>query len=116
METNGGWGELRSLIPTGLTIEQAKIYVCMAVYIDKVARPIDNVLIDKSTKSRDSKFCEREARIRLALAGIDVTVYGLVDLLTDGVGFTLSTLEESSVAANLMNIWLDYEICNGRWH
>lgn len=116
LDTKGGWHALDCLLPQNLTLEKQRIYVGLAVFIDKVSRPFYETLIKNPARSRDSMLCEWEAAMRLSLAGVDIGVDGLVDIMTDGAGLALEGLEDVALAADLTSIWLDYEICNGRWH
>jgi hypothetical protein len=53
---------------------------------------------------------------RLSLSGINIGVDALVDIMTGGTAAVLTPLEDVAIGADLASIWLDYEICNGRWH
>lgn len=116
LETPGGWHYVQTLLPKNLNKSQTNIYIANAIYIDKISRPVYSALISTSTPSRGSTICDIEAGIRLALVGVDIGVDDLVDIMTDGAGAALEPLEGAAVAADLTSIWIDYEICNGRWH
>lgn len=94
----------------------------MAIYIDKVAFPIysgliDNISIDDDEIStEDHELCKLAAAAKLTLAGVEFGVSQLVDIMTDGAGFTIEGLEDALLAAAVTQIWIEYEHCNGRWH
>lgn len=116
LNTPGGWSYLDVLLPDSLTTEQTKIYVGMAVYIDKIGRPIYKAILETTPISDSRDICELQAAIKLAIAGINIGVDGLIDIMTGGAGTTLTALETLAIEAQLTSIWIDYEICNGRWH
>lgn len=112
--SNGDWREVDYLLPDDLNDEQLDIYVGMAVYIDKIGRPV--YLSFVTPLEGREHACAEDAKIKLALIGIDVEVAVLSDILTDGFLAFASELEGVYVGVNLMDIWLQYEICMGRWH
>lgn len=116
LESSAGWTSIKSLLPIDLTIIETKIYISMAVYVDKVARPLYLKMTEKSNDSRSLSYCDWEAALRLALAGVNIGVDGLVDVMTGGAGLVLTPEEGAIATVELTAIWLDYEVCNGRWH
>ncbi|MDE5811311.1 MAG: hypothetical protein K2H61_03260 [Muribaculaceae bacterium] len=121
-DNGGGVSSLEAYLPEDMTEKQIKVYVAMAIYIDKVAFPIysgliDNISIDDDEIStEDHELCKLAAAAKLTLAGVEFGVSQLVDIMTDGAGFTIEGLEDALLAAAVTQIWIEYEHCNGRWH
>lgn len=119
LETDGGINNLQMLMPQNLNDTQIKLYIAMAIYIDKTARPfIVEVTqsVDSKLSRGDSEYCKWVADMKLALAGVDFGVDILCDIMTDGVAAEFTGLEMAAISANITSIWLDYEVCCGRWH
>lgn len=116
LETSGGIDNLQSLLPEGLSSKQTQLYVAMGVYIDKVARPIAKAMFANNPESRDLDYCKVQAELKLAMAGVGISVDALVDIMTGGAGFVLTEMEGDALALDLAGIWLEYENCNMRWH
>lgn len=116
IETPGGWSYVQELLPINLTDKQINTYISFAVYIDKVSRPLYKTLTSDIPHSRVKSMCELNAAISLVTAGINIGVDVMVDIMTGGAGASLTPLEEAAMGAELTSIWIDYEICNGRWH
>ena len=116
IESDGGWNSIQNLIPAEITDEQSKIFIGLAVYIDKVGRPLYSEIQKKSELSNDRKICKLDAAIKLSLLGVNISVDVLVDIMTGGTGAIFSNLEVAALGFELSAIWLDYEVCNNRWH
>lgn len=119
LNSNGGIDCLKKMIPAFLSEKQLEYYIGMALYVDKLARPILNTISKDrplSRVNRDKESCKKEAEIRLALVGLNIGVDAFLDLMTDGAALELTPFEGTAVTADLLSIWIDYEICNGRWH
>ena len=120
IESKSGIEILQELIPKNINGIQTKLYVAMAVYIDKLARPLLDELVLHEESSEPSRsgfaYCKWEAERRLALAGVQMGVDALCDVMTGGAALELTPLEGAAITADLTGIWLDYEVCNGRWH
>ncbi|MBD5368631.1 MAG: hypothetical protein HDR83_05160 [Bacteroides sp.] len=119
MDSDGGWENVEPYL-LGIRSKKAQqVYVKIAVYIDKSAKPIISELFNREVLgdvSEDRGLCEMAAMARLASLGIDMKVSEMVDAMTGGGGGALEGLELIAGAASLLHIWLDYEICKGRWH
>lgn len=119
IDSTGGWDSFQDLLPDNLTEQQSNIFVGIAVFIDKVSRPVYLTILSSPNyciQSRGNTMCDIEAGIKLSLAGVDIGVDGLVDIMTGGTDAVLTPLEDVAIGADLASIWMDYEICNGRWH
>lgn len=122
MNSEGGWPFIKALLPEELSQEQRRVYIGLSVYIDRVVRPFYGILTssdgnDENNASRSSHaICEVEATMKLLLAGVNIGVDELIDVVTGGAGAALVPLEGLALGAELTSIWLDYERCNGRWH
>ncbi|MCM1520993.1 MAG: hypothetical protein NC098_09425 [Lachnoclostridium sp.] len=89
----------------------------MSVYVDKIAHPYYDALKNKNMHNlADRRECVLAAETKLALCGINIGVDVLVDIMTGGATVELTPLETAALQCELINIWLDYEVCNGRWH
>lgn len=119
LESKGGWTNLNRLMPSNLSDEQGEIYVAIAVFVDRFSRPVYTVMTAHGyleVQSRSSKICDMDAAAKLVLAGFDIGVDGMVDAMTGGAGLAMAPLEGMALGVELYSIWVDYEICNGRWH
>ena len=110
-----GWDQIEPLIPESLSLEQGNIYISMANYIDKIARPIYETLISKTIPNTrgDNPVCDWYLTQRLAIAGVAISTEEFIDCMTGGAA---TPLEIVATGADLLGIWLDYEVCNHRWH
>lgn len=110
-----GWNQIELLMPKNIPLEQGEVYVYMATYIDKIGRPIYDVLTSKDmpVSRADSPVCVRYLQQRLAIAGVAISAEEFLDAMTGG---TATPLEIVATGADLTGIWLDYEVCNHRWH
>lgn len=120
MESAQGWDTIESLLPDNLSYKQGEIYIQMAVYTDKIARPIYEELngydLSKdqtSLNNNDIEICKWYLTQRLAIAGIGISAEAFIDSMTGGVA---TPIEAIATGADLLGIWLDYEVCNHRWH
>lgn len=119
MESDGGWSNIEPYLPTSGSKKAQFIYINMAIYVDKSAKPIiDEIFLNRvqNDPNEDTGICEVTAMARLAALGIDMKVSEMVDAVTGGGGGILEGIELIGGAATLMDIWLSYEICKGRWH
>lgn len=106
-----------------LSTSELEIYAQQAAYIDRVSRPIYEhiyeeslkIAIDKERKG-DKVECMMELGFKLALAGLDIGVGAFLDAMTDGIGTEGLILECIKIGVDATSMWMDYEICNGRWH
>lgn len=120
MEASQGWNSIESLLPSNLSHQQGEIYIRMAVYVDKIARPIYNQLVDLDNPTSrailsngDDPTCKWYLTQRLAIAGIAMSAEAFLDAMTGGAA---TPIEVVATGADLVGIWLDYEVCNHRWH
>lgn len=115
MTSPKGWSNIELLMPKNISLEQGKIYVYMATYIDKIGRPIYDVLVSKDApvSRADSPVCKLYLEQRLAIAGVAMSAEAFLDAMTGG---TATPIEVIATGADLVDIWLDYEVCNHRWH
>lgn len=116
LETPGGWQYVESSLPQKVSVEQAKLYIGMSIYIDKIARPILLKLDDSPKNSRGLSMCRMEAESKLLLYGFDIGFEAFVDIMTGGAGALLTELEAAYDVSRLTSIWLEYEVCMGRQH
>ncbi len=61
----------------------------------------------------DSSMCEWYLQQRLAIAGVAISTEEFIDEMTGGAA---TPLEVVATGADLLGIWIDYEVCNHRWH
>lgn len=110
-----GWNQIELLMPQNISLEQGEVYIYMATYIDKIGRPIYDVLTSKDmpVSRADSQICIRYLQQRLAIAGAAISTEEFIDVMTGGAA---TPLELIATGADLVSIWLDYEVCNHRWH
>lgn len=96
-------------------MEQGEVYIYMATYIDKIGRPIYDVLTSKDmpVSRADSPECIWYLQQRLAIAGIAISAEEFLDVMTGGAA---TPIELIATGADLVGIWLDYDVCNHRWH
>lgn len=113
-DANGDWRIVESMMPEGLNEKQMDVYVGMAVYIDRIARPIYATFT--KTTIGDDELCKIEAVVSLMSVGVDIGFDAFLDICTDGAGLYATPEEAAYVGVDLMQIWIDYEICMGRWH
>lgn len=125
LHTYGGINNIKKLIPTNLNKIETICYVSMAVYVDKLARPIysimsnDNVMVSDDNKDSNLKNignCKWEAETKLLLAGVEFGLDTLIEIMTGGVDTEGYIFEDGLIFADLERIYYEYEVCMGRWH
>lgn len=87
----------------------------MAVYIDRLARPICSIM-EKNPMSRQIGDCRWEAETKLLLAGCDFGLDTLIEVMTGGADTGEYVFEDAYLLADIESIYYDYEVCMGRWH
>ena len=110
-----GWNQIEFLMPKITSLEQGEVYIYMATYIDKIGRPIYDVLVSKDmpVSRANSAMCKRYLEQRLAIVEVAITAEAFLDTMTGGAA---TPLEAIATGADLVGIWIDYEVCNHRWH
>ncbi|MBD5229432.1 MAG: hypothetical protein HDS69_05280 [Bacteroidales bacterium] len=121
LNSEGGTEVLSRIAPISLNKTQQLYYAAMATYIDYIARPIKNAMMEVTAENfinsrADRADCILHADYRLGLAGVTFGVEMLVGIMTGGVAIPAELVEDAASLTNLADIWLEYEACNGRWH
>lgn len=104
-----------------LSIYEKKIYTQQSAFIDMVTRPIydhiSTVNLDiVHDRKGDRPDCLLELGTKLAIVGLKIGVSGFLDAMTGGADTAQVVLECLDAGVDAMSLWLDYEVCNGRWH
>ena len=106
-----------------LSSAELEIYAHQSAFIDKVSRPVYEHIYEESLKATyeyerkgDHVMCMLDLGFKLALAGVDIGVGAFLDAMSGGIGTEGLILECLKVGVDAMDMWMDYEICNGRWH
>lgn len=115
--SNEGWSNIEMILPSNLNETQNLIYICQAIYIDKIARPVYNALGKKGNneraQSRGISYCKDLLQSDLIAAGSELTADQFIALMSGG---TLEFLDAVDFIIDAFGIWYDYEACNGRFH
>lgn len=114
-----GKSSLETLVPNDLTDLEVKIYASQAVFIDLVTRPVyDHIEEMELMKAYENDFpwCKAELGFRIALLGLKIGVEAFLDAMSEGIGTLELILDITDAGADVMDMWLQYEVCNGRWH
>lgn len=119
LHSDGGVSDIKNTLPKCINNVKIKYYIAMAVYIDKLARPICSIMennINKNPMSRQIGDCRREAETKLLLAGCDFGLDTLIEIMTGGADTGEYVFEDAYLLADIERIYYDYEVCMGRWH
>lgn len=114
-----GWTSICKLIPQTQNQVDRVWFIRTAVVIDKSIRPVYNALSNQNSHSRaikkmkDRPDCKLMLEIKLTQLGIEMTAETFLDVMTGG-GMIPPELLFTGI--DLVDIWLDYEMCNGRVH
>lgn len=118
MNCNGGWRDIEGLLPDDLSIEQTKVYVGIAVYIDRIARPIYLYMTKGLAKSRLSEdYCLMMLQDWFTGAGLNIDAAEFVarmgdrDADGDDMGYDLEDAAGSDVAFDAIDFWNEYNMC-----
>ena len=112
-----GFSTIRQLMPKTLNEAQSKIYLAMAVYIDKIGRPIIDHLYPTSIYTRANEtYCKWEAAAKLSVLGVNIGVDAFLDVVTAGGAAAFTDLELDITMVGGMEIFYSYEACCGRIH
>lgn len=123
-DNSGSFNPVANL-PDGLEPQQIDIFLLNALFIEKIAKPIYEEMVSNSNDENDQSvevansnhlLCEVEAALKLALLGVDIGVADLAAIVTGGAAVAPALLEDLALMANLSSIYLEYEVCCGRWH
>ena len=118
IEVDGGWNDIKDLMPSNLTDDQSKLYIYTAICIDNISRPFFQFVLTASEKngisiSRTKTICDAELAAELAISGVGLSAEMFLDVVSGG---TMTGIEAIASSAELMDIWFRYEACNGRFH
>lgn len=111
-----GWDTLAQIIPVNILNGPAgQQYVEQAAYLDRVARPICELMIS-SRWEKDIPFCKMQLMRDLGYAGVSISTDAFLDAMSGGVETPELILQLISAGVNVYEAYYDYEACNGRWH
>lgn len=123
MWEESGWDSIQALLPMGLTEQQTTVYIAMAVYIDEIARPTYFTIIGEVSEGDETtdplyneSYCKWELGLALIENGVKIGVEAFLEIMTGG-GATEEVIPEGiEIGLDVVEAWLDYERCCGRWH
>lgn len=126
LDTVPGWESIQALMPKKLSESISKGYIYQAAFIDQYSRPIHEELVQHDLDAGymivseiENTFCHHQLTVDLCMAGIDIAADTFLDVMSGGV-LDATLLPESANIFALelqgLNIWLNYEVCNHRWH
>lgn len=112
------WESVEGCLPVNMTSMEQQFFIVAAAKIDLMARPIVQYLshsINSSTRSfeDDDMYCKFKLKRDLGLMAGELTVEEFLDMMSGGTTTPVDCLVDG---AELLSIWLDYEVCNGRFH
>lgn len=120
MEPIGGPEVINKIAPSGLSDTQKELFAEVATFIDLSGRnlyvameqiAIENFMVVVSDK--EAEPCWHDAKIQLELLGIKIGVQTLVAI---GTGGEMAPLDIIDDIFQIIEIYLAYEACQGRWH
>lgn len=111
-----GWESVEQIIPNDvLNGPMGQQYAEQAAYLDRVARPISELLIS-SKWEHDISICKMQLAVDLAYTGVSVSTDAFLDAMSGGVETPELILQLISAGVNVYETYRNYEECNGRWH
>lgn len=124
-----GWEFAKTLIPTDLSADQKALYVIMAVYVDRFARPVkihamshlyEFISDSKSPNTRGYRYpsvsdCNRELDDMLAAAGANMNAEEFIKIWmnqsSDNQNPENGPSDDSQYELDLYTIYLSYRMC-----
>lgn len=116
LETEGGINSLQMLMPQNLNENQVKLYVAMAVYIDRTTRPFMKYIVqlDNNASRSHEEGCRAMAAFKLSLLGLSIGVDAFLDITTAGAAVEFTDIELLANYAELCSIRSEYDLCMNR--
>ena len=115
IKAEGGLKDFTSLVPNDIKKSHIDYYVAIALYIDRIGRPLYDYIVKYNVVRSRNAMCDFAAEASLVTAGYTFGLETFVGLMTGVEEFELAG-DAIVLTADLVDIWIKYEQCNGRWH